>query len=81
LTLFWVSALQVLAEMVHGQKIEENVKDLQAQLKDLLEEAETDHALTMAMAFGPGLTVETAVLERVGCATTVAHLEKAAALT
>jgi 3-oxoacyl-[acyl-carrier-protein] synthase III len=50
-------------------------------LKDLLEEAETDHALTMAMAFGPGLTVETAVLERVGCATTVAHLEKAAALT
>jgi predicted naringenin-chalcone synthase len=50
-------------------------------LKDLLEEAETDHALTMAMAFGPGLTVETAVLERVGCATTVAQTEKVAALT
>lgn len=38
-------------------------------LKDLLENADTDGALTMAMAFGPGLTVETAVLERVGCAT------------
>ena len=37
-------------------------------LKDLLENAATDRALTMAMAFGPGLTVETAVLERVGCA-------------
>jgi chromosome segregation ATPase len=30
--------LQVLADMVHDQKIEENVKDLQAQLKALLEE-------------------------------------------
>lgn len=49
-------------------------------LKDLLENAETDRALTMAMAFGPGLTVETAVLERVGCATTVAATETSAAL-
>lgn len=35
-------------------------------LKGLLEEAETDHAMTCAIAFGPGLTVETAVLERCG---------------
>ena len=49
-------------------------------LKDLLENAETDRALTMAMAFGPGLTVETAVLERVGCATTVAATETSAVL-
>ncbi len=35
-------------------------------LKELLESAETSRALTCAMAFGPGLTVETAVLERVG---------------
>jgi len=38
---FWVIAvsnLQVLADMVHDQKIEENVKELQAQLKALLEE-------------------------------------------
>ena len=35
-------------------------------LKDLLENAATDRALTMTMAFGPGLTVETAVLERMG---------------
>lgn len=38
-------------------------------LKELLENAETDRAMTMAMAFGPGLTVETAVLERIGCPT------------
>ncbi|MDB6139408.1 MAG: putative naringenin-chalcone synthase [Verrucomicrobiaceae bacterium] len=37
-------------------------------LKELLDSAETEHALTGAMAFGPGLTVETAVFERVGCA-------------
>jgi predicted naringenin-chalcone synthase len=49
-------------------------------LKDLLENAETDRALTMAMAFGPGLTVETAVLERVGCATTVSATETSAML-
>ena len=36
-------------------------------LKELLESAETETALTCAMAFGPGLTVETAVFERVGC--------------
>lgn len=49
-------------------------------LKDLLENAETDRAMTMAMAFGPGLTVETAVLERVGCATTVSATETSAML-
>lgn len=38
-------------------------------LKELMENAETDRAMTMAMAFGPGLTVETAVLERIGCPT------------
>ena len=37
-------------------------------LKELLESAETEDALTGAMAFGPGLTVETAVFERIGCA-------------
>jgi predicted naringenin-chalcone synthase len=36
-------------------------------LKELLENAEADQATTMAMAFGPGLTVETAIMERVGC--------------
>ena len=39
-------------------------------LKGLLEEAETDRATTCAIAFGPGLTVETAVLERCGAAIT-----------
>jgi predicted naringenin-chalcone synthase len=38
-------------------------------LKELLENAEADQATTMAMAFGPGLTVETAILERIGCPT------------
>ncbi|MBL9131734.1 MAG: type III polyketide synthase, partial [Verrucomicrobiaceae bacterium] len=47
-------------------------------LKDLLEKAETDRATTMAMAFGPGLTVETAVLERVGCATPQTQLKQTA---
>jgi predicted naringenin-chalcone synthase len=37
-------------------------------LKGMLEEAETDRATTCAIAFGPGLTVETAVLERCGAA-------------
>ncbi|WP_009958012.1 type III polyketide synthase [Verrucomicrobium spinosum] len=36
-------------------------------LKELLDSADTPAALTCAMAFGPGLTVETAVLERCGC--------------
>lgn len=36
--------------------------------KGFLEEAETDRATTCAIAFGPGLTVETAVLERCGVA-------------
>ncbi len=36
-------------------------------LKELLDEAESEPAMTCAMAFGPGLTVETAVLERLGC--------------
>jgi len=40
-------------------------------LKELLESAETHEALTCAMAFGPGLTVETAVFERVGCGSAV----------
>ena len=37
-------------------------------LKSFLEEAETERAMTCAIAFGPGLTVETAVLERCGAA-------------
>lgn len=37
-------------------------------LKGMLEEAETDRATTCAVAFGPGLTVESAVLERCGAA-------------
>ena len=37
-------------------------------LKGFLEEAETERATTCAIAFGPGLTVETAVLERYGAA-------------
>ena len=36
-------------------------------LKEMLDGAETPDALTFALAFGPGLTVEAAVLERVGC--------------
>ena len=40
-------------------------------LKELLESAETESALTGAMAFGPGLTVETAVFERIGCSAAV----------
>lgn len=36
-------------------------------LKEMLDSAETDHATLCAMAFGPGLTVETALLERIGC--------------
>ncbi len=36
-------------------------------LKELLDEAENAPALTCAMAFGPGLTLETALLERLGC--------------
>jgi predicted naringenin-chalcone synthase len=39
-------------------------------LKGMLEEAETDRATTCAIAFGPGLTVETAILERCGAAIT-----------
>ena len=38
-------------------------------LKEMLEHAHTERALVGAMAFGPGLTVETALLERIGCAT------------
>jgi len=36
-------------------------------LKEMLDSAETDQAMICAMAFGPGLTVETAVMERIGC--------------
>lgn len=39
-------------------------------LKELLDGAESDGAMTCAMAFGPGLTVETAMLERCGCTVT-----------
>lgn len=44
-------------------------------LKELLESADSERALTGAMAFGPGLTVETAVFERIGCA--IARLPEA----
>ena len=47
-------------------------------LKGMLEEAETDRATTCAIAFGPGLTVETAVLERCGAAITPPKKSKAA---
>lgn len=47
-------------------------------LKGMLEEAETDRATTCAIAFGPGLTVETAVLERCGAAITSPKKSKAA---
>ena len=46
-------------------------------LKGMLEEAETDRATTCAIAFGPGLTVETAVLERCGAAITSPKKSKA----
>ncbi|MES2598199.1 MAG: type III polyketide synthase [Verrucomicrobiota bacterium] len=36
-------------------------------LKEMLDSAETSQATLCAMAFGPGLTVETAVMERIGC--------------
>jgi len=45
-------------------------------LKGMLEEAETDHATTCAIAFGPGLTVETAVLQRCGAAITAPKKSK-----
>jgi predicted naringenin-chalcone synthase len=35
-------------------------------LKELMERADSAQATTLAMAFGPGLTVETAVMERIG---------------
>jgi predicted naringenin-chalcone synthase len=44
-------------------------------LKELLDNAETEQATTCAMAFGPGLTVESAVLERIGCAVTPCQVE------
>jgi predicted naringenin-chalcone synthase len=36
-------------------------------LKEMLDSAETESASLCAMAFGPGLTVETAVMTRTGC--------------
>jgi predicted naringenin-chalcone synthase len=45
-------------------------------LKEILSSAETGEALTLAMAFGPGLTVETAVMERMGCASLPAPAER-----
>lgn len=46
-------------------------------LKEMLDAAETDRATVCAIAFGPGLTLETALLERIGCAVAarVPHLE------
>ena len=49
-------------------------------LKGFLEEAETERAMTCAIAFGPGLTVETAVLERCGAAISTAPKAEVAAL-
>lgn len=50
-------------------------------LKGFLEEAETERAMTCAIAFGPGLTVETAVLERCGAAIPAAQKARPDALT
>ena len=36
-------------------------------LKEMLDTADMAEAMTCAMAFGPGLTVETAFLQRMGC--------------
>jgi predicted naringenin-chalcone synthase len=48
-------------------------------LKEMLDSAETDRATLCAMAFGPGLTVETAVMERIGStAMKVSETSKAA---
>ena len=48
-------------------------------LKEMLDSAETDRATLCAMAFGPGLTVETAVMERIGStAMKVSEANKAA---
>ncbi|WP_063767904.1 type III polyketide synthase [Verrucomicrobium sp. BvORR106] len=44
-------------------------------LKELLDSADEGRALTCAMAFGPGLTVETAMLERCGCTVTAPRTE------
>ncbi|WP_395739971.1 type III polyketide synthase [Prosthecobacter sp.] len=49
-------------------------------LKGFLEEAETERATTCAIAFGPGLTVETAVLERCGAAIPPAGMAKPAVM-
>ncbi len=49
-------------------------------LKGFLEEAETERATTCAIAFGPGLTVETAVLERCGAAIPTAQRAEPAVL-
>lgn len=46
-------------------------------LKELLDTADEGSALTCAMAFGPGLTVETAMLERCGCTVTSPKTESA----
>jgi predicted naringenin-chalcone synthase len=48
-------------------------------LKEMLDSAETERATLCAMAFGPGLTVETAVMERIGStAMKVSETSKAA---
>ncbi|HRK16649.1 MAG TPA: 3-oxoacyl-[acyl-carrier-protein] synthase III C-terminal domain-containing protein, partial [Prosthecobacter sp.] len=45
-------------------------------LKELLDKAESEPAMTCALAFGPGLTVEAAVLERLGCTVPPAQSRK-----
>ncbi len=50
-------------------------------LKDLLDTAQTPQASTCAVAFGPGLTVETALLQRIGCRTPNRGVEIAALQT
>lgn len=47
-------------------------------LKEMLESAETESATLCAMAFGPGLTVETAVMQRTNCQVTPASQFSAA---
>jgi predicted naringenin-chalcone synthase len=49
-------------------------------LKELWDSAETDRALTCAMAFGPGLSVETALLQRIGRTVPPLNSSNAAAL-
>ncbi len=49
-------------------------------LKEFMDRSDTETALTCALAFGPGLTVETAILERCGGPLTVPHDEQSASI-